>query len=241
MSAEQVLEQILEEERSNGEESVRERLRNGICSALIEGEIDKDFFLSSCTRVLEPLYHLCGTDVQSRFGRGARLLTVNVYGSTILKDEARLWLKFIRCRLVRKCGYRRPFFGQISRDIPQQTFRLLADVTRNLDGFCTPCCCHSDSRTTEVIRLTSIRLVNELLILVSCLPAKEVGSSFKRILATGSTKGHKTCLIVTEEKEFCFTCMKNQGKLTISLYVGEWNTNGFPQHTWTYNSSNSIV
>ena len=90
MSAEQVLDEILDEERSTGEESVGQRLRNGICSALTEGEVDKDLFSSACTRVLEPLYHLCGTDVQSTFGRGARLLTANIYGSTILKDEARL-------------------------------------------------------------------------------------------------------------------------------------------------------
>ena len=169
--------------------------------------------------------------MQSRFGRGPRLPTANVYGSTILKDEARLWLKFKSRRLVRKCGHRRPFFGLISRDIPQQVFRLLADVARNLDGFCAPFCCHSDSRTTEVIRFTSIRLLSELLTLLSGLSAKEVALYFKRILATGSRKGHKTCLIVTEEKELCFTYKKNQGKLIISFYFGEWNTNGFPQHT----------
>ena len=94
--------------------------------------------MCACTRVLQPLYHLCGTDVQSRFGCGARLLTANVYGRTILKDEARLWLKFISCQLVRKCGHRCPFFGQISRDIPQQVFRLLANVARNLEGFVLP-------------------------------------------------------------------------------------------------------
>ena len=53
MSAEQVLEEILDEERSTGEESVGQRLKNGKCSVLIEGEVDKDLFLSACTRVLD--------------------------------------------------------------------------------------------------------------------------------------------------------------------------------------------
>lgn len=39
MSAKQVPEEILDEKRSTGEESIAERLRNGICSALIEGEV----------------------------------------------------------------------------------------------------------------------------------------------------------------------------------------------------------
>jgi hypothetical protein len=58
MSAEQVVEQMFDEsegEENSGEVNVGERLKQGLSSALIDGEVDKELFLSSCAHILEPL------------------------------------------------------------------------------------------------------------------------------------------------------------------------------------------
>ena len=182
--------------------------------------------------ILERLYELCRVGVQEAFGQGARVLASHpIHASTILKDEVRLWLKAIHRRLARKAGYRNAYRGQISRDMPREIFAIFAKVVQNSDGFGVPFCCHSDNKSTEVVRLTSIRLLKELFVLLSGLPAEEVIFYFKRILASGSRKGHKVWLIVSEENDFIFTYNKNQGKLLISFYFGEWNVNGFAQHS----------
>ena len=235
MSVEQVLEKVFDE--SEGEDSdevlnVRERLRRGLSSALIEGEVNEELFLSSCTHILEPLYELCRVNVQEAYGQGARVLANHcVHASTVLKDEARLWLKAIHRRLARKAGSRNAYRGQISRDMPREMFAIFAKVVRNCDGFGVPFCCHSDNKSTEVVRFTSIRLIKELFVLLSALPADEVIYYFKRILASGSRKGHKVWLMVSEEKDFIFTYNKSQRKLLISFNFGEWNVNGFAQHS----------
>ena len=235
MSAEQVVKKIFDEtegdERSD-EVNVKKRLKRGLSSAIMDGEIDKELFLSSCVHVLEPLYELCRVGVQDVFGRGARVLPSHpVHVSVVLKDEARLWLKAIRRRLARKTGYRNPYCGQISSDIPRDIFTIFAKVVQNSNGFSVPFCCYSNNKNAEVVRITSIRLVKELFVLLSGLGDEEVVSYFNRILASGSRKGNKAWLKVSEEKDFTFTYNKNQGKLLISFYFGEWNVNGFAQHS----------
>ena len=127
MSAEQVVEQMFDEsegEENSEEVNVGERLKRGLSSALIDGEVDKELFLSSCAHILEPLYKLCRVGVQEAFGQGARVLASHpIHASTILKDEVRLWLKAIHRRLARKAGYRNAYRGQISRDMPRQIWR----------------------------------------------------------------------------------------------------------------------
>ena len=118
MSAEQVLEQIFEEneEESVEEVNIGERLKTGICSALKDGEVDKELFVSSCIHILEPLYDLWRIEVQEAYDRAARVLaTHSVPASKILKDEASLWLNAILCWLVQKPGSQNAFHGQISR------------------------------------------------------------------------------------------------------------------------------
>jgi hypothetical protein len=235
MSAEQVVEQMFDEsegEENSEEVNVGERLKRGLNSALIDGEVDKELFLSSCAHILEPLYELCRVGVQEAFGQGARVLASHpIRASTILKDEVRLWLKAIHRPLARKAGYRNAYRGQISRDIPREIFAIFAKVVQNSDGFGVPFCCHSDNKSREVVRFTTIRLLKELFVLLSGLLAEEVIFYFKRILASGSRKGHKVWLMVSEENDFIFTYNKNQGKLLISFYFGEWNVNGFAQHS----------
>ena len=154
-----------------------------------------------------------------------------LHAIAILRDEARLCLNALYRRLARKPGSRSAFRGQITRDIPREIFGIFVKVVRKLEGFSEPFCCYSNNKRTEVLRFTSIRLVKELLILLSGLPGEEIVSYFKRILAAGSRKGHKVWLVVSEEKDFVFTYKNNQGKLLISFYFGEWNINGFPQHS----------
>jgi hypothetical protein len=231
-SAEQVVEQMFDEnegEEYSEEVNVGERLKRGLNSA--RGSC-KELFLSSCAHILEPLYELCRVGVQETFGQRARVLASHpVHASTIIKAEVRLWLKAIHRRLARKAGYRNAYRGQISRDMPREIFAIFAKVVQNSDGFGVPFCCHIDNKSTEVVRFTSIRLIKELFVLLSGLPAEEVIFYFKRILASGSRKGHKVWLMVSEGKDFIFTYNKNQGKLLISFYFGECNVNGFAQHS----------
>ena len=80
------------------------------------------------------------------------------------------------------------------------------------------------------IYFTSVRLVNELFALVSGFSKDDVAGYFKRSF-TGSRKGHTAAIIVTEVKDFAITYKKRSGKLVIGFNYGEWNVNGFPQHT----------
>ena len=96
-----------------------------------------------------------------------------------------------------------------AEQIMEQIFESDDELPEKLDGEvdknCEPFCCYSNNKKTEVIRLTSIRLVQELLALLSCLSGDEVAEYFKRILAAGSRKGHKVWLVVSNEKDFVFT------------------------------------
>ena len=161
MSAEQILEQIFESDDELPEElSVAERLKSGLCSALKDGEVDKNVFLSFCTPALETFYNLSriaseATDGHSKAERV--LATHRVSTSTVLKELSRLWLNGIHRRLAQSPGSRNAFRGQISRDIPRAIFTAFLCVVRAMEGFCEPFCCYSNNKKTEVIRLASIR------------------------------------------------------------------------------------
>ena len=78
LSAEQVLGQICEkgeeEEAPYKEKGITERLKVGLCSAVKDGEVDTVLFVSSCTRIVESLYHLCCVGVRKTYGEGARAM-----------------------------------------------------------------------------------------------------------------------------------------------------------------------
>ncbi len=70
----------------------------------------------------------------------------------------------------------------------------------------------------------------ELLALLSGYSEKEVSSYFKRNL-TGLKAGHKVNVIANESKDFAFIYKQKQGRFSISFNFGEWNVNGYPQHS----------
>ena len=53
---------------------------------------------------------------------------------------------------------------------------------------------------------------------------------FKRPLSA-SRNGHTLGVIVTEVKDFALTYKIKCGKLVIAFNYGEWNANGFAQHS----------
>ena len=55
--------------------------------------------------------------------------------------------------------------------MPREMFAIFAKVVRNCKGFGMPFCCHSDNKSMEVVRFTSICLIKELFVLLSALPA----------------------------------------------------------------------
>ena len=93
-----------------------------------------------------------------------------------------------------------------------------------------PFCIHSNNKKAEVISFTSVRLVNELFAFLSGFSKDAVAKYFKRTLSA-SRNGHTVAVIVTEVKDFALVYKIKCGKLVIGFSYGEWNANGFPQHS----------
>ena len=155
-------------------------------------------------------------------------LTKPLYPRQILKKECGIWLTAIRRRIGGRNSIRHPYYGEISRDMPWQVFQVLFNVVKSLDGFVEPFCVCGENTKASVISFTSMRLVNELFVLLSGHTNVDVAGYFKRSLS-GSRKGH-TAVIVSDVKDFSFTFKKRSGKLVIGFSYGEWNANGFAQH-----------
>jgi hypothetical protein len=158
------------------------------------------------------------------------LACISFKACTIFQKEARLWLSAISRHLSGRRTIRNPFYGEISRDIPYEMFTLLVRLVKSTHEYSPPFCYYANNKKGEVISFTSLRLVVNLLVLLSRYSAQEVGMYFKRTLATGSRRGHKVSIITSDEKDFAFIYKHRQGKLVISFYYGEWNSSGFPQH-----------
>ena len=97
-----------------------------------------------------------------------------------------------------------------------------------MEGFAEPFCYYKKNAKAMVISITSIRLVKELIVLLSGLPGETVASYFKKNLTNGCRKGHMTSLVVSDVN---FIYKIKQGKLVITFNSGEWNVSGFPQHS----------
>ena len=124
-----------------------------------------------------------------------------------------------------------PFYGEVSRDIPIELFNVLVRLVKASPEYCEPFCFHASNRKGEVISFTSLRLVVNLLCLLSGCKRSQVVAHFIRNLATGMRRGHKVSVITSDVKDFAFIYKHRQGKLVISFYFGEWNASGFPQHS----------
>ena len=99
-----------------------------------------------------------------------------------------------------------------------------------MQGFCEPFCYQGSNKKADVISFTSLRLVNELLCLLSGVSEINLATYFKRAPG-GRRKGRKTSVIVSDVKDFAFIYKVKQGRLIIAFHYGEWNIHGFPQHS----------
>ena len=192
----------------------------------------KTEFLEQAIRVLEPVVELSRAASQVNYHRPTNILTCSSLNSAVIfREESRLWLAAIRRRLCSKRSAQNPFYTEITRDIPYDIFVVFRRVVQSLPGFCAPFCYFGTNKKGEVVSFTNVRLVVELLSLLSGYSEEEVaGTYFKRNL-TGIKSGHKVNVIVSESKDFAFFYKKRQGKFFIGFNFGEWNAHGYPQHT----------
>lgn len=193
---------------------------------------DVNLFVNIGVKQLDSLHSLIfgnaehGSDSDTQKRCIVEIISRPIYPASILKNEAKLWLEGIRRRLGGRQSIRHPYYGEISRDIPQEFFTILGNIVDKVDGFVEPLCFHSNNNKAEVISFTNVRLVNELFVLLTECPSTSVA---KRKLA-GHRKGHSVAVIVSEVKDFAFVYKKKCGKLVIGFNYGEWNVSGFPQH-----------
>lgn len=191
---------------------------------------NSDIFVTRGVEQLKNLHHQVTRHSRVEDRRLLHTLATPIYPAPILERESRLWLDSLWRRLSAKRSIRTPYYTQISRDIPYEIFAVIKQIVRALDGFVEPFCFRSNNKKAEVVSFTSVRLVNELFALLSGLSKDAVAKYFKRTLA-GSRNGHTVAVIVTEVKDFSFIYKVKCGKLVIGFNFGEWNANGFPQHS----------
>ena len=87
-------------------------------------------------------------------------------------------------------------------------------TVRTLDGFVAPFCYQVENKKAEVISFTSMRLLNELLVLLSGLSKEDVAAYLRRSFS-GRRKGQTAAVIVTEVKDFVYSMMS----LPVSYFV----------------------
>ena len=231
LSADQVREMVAQDEQVIEEENEETILVNKIKKCLEEvatPNIDAEFFVNSGVSMLVPLYDISRRGVAGT-PQGAHLLRSNIFASTVLRSENRLWLEAIYRRLAGKRRIRTPFQAEITRDIPHEFFGVLCRFIKSTEGFAEPFVSMVANRKTEVVSFTTLRPVKQLFSLLSGLSERDVVQYFKRSL-TGRKAGSKVSLLASQEKNMVFVYKLNKGQLAISFHFGEWNTHGFPQH-----------
>ena len=77
-----------------------------------------------------------------------------------------------------------------------EVFEIVRRIVRGLAGFVAPFCFQSENKKAVVVSFTSMRLVNELFVLLSGMSKDVVAGYFKRSL--GSRKGHTAAVIVSD-------------------------------------------
>ena len=164
-----------------------------------DGDADKEFFVSTAVEVLLPLYKLSQAKYtqESQLWASTMLTRDPIYPSSILRYEATIWLQAISRRLGGKGSIRHPYYSEIHRDMPYDIFKVILKLTKSMQGFCEPFCYQGSNKKADVISFISLRLVNELLCLLSGVSEINLATYFKRTLG-GRRKGHKTSVIVSE-------------------------------------------
>ena len=223
-SAEEVAAVVVSSKRRRNETELsnsRDKMRKCLLPLFQDS---KSEFLEEGLRLLQPLLELpgsCPTKI---------LASTSINAATVFRGESKIWLTSIKRRLCgRRCA-KSSFSAEIARDMPYELFVVFRQVVKAMPGFVEPCCFVGSNKKGDVISFTNLRLVMELLALLSGYPGKEVATFFKRNL-TGLKAGHKVNVIANESKDFAFIYKKRQGKFFISFNFGEWNANGYPQHS----------
>ena len=72
-----------------------------------------------------------------------------LYPTAILEKQAKLWLEGIRRRLGSRQSVGHPYYGEISRDIPHDIFKVIVKIVRGLDGFGGPFCVLGNNKRRE--------------------------------------------------------------------------------------------
>lgn len=158
------------------------------------------------------------------------VLDSSINAGPIIEDEAKTILQSIYRRLTGRVSLRRRYYAEIHRSIPLAVFTMIVRVVNNSAGFAPPFCYYSKNRKAAVVSFTSIRLVKELFCLLTGLSGAEVGSNFKRTLASGKRMGHKVSVMVNETKDFALIYKYQKRELKVSFHYGEWNICDAPQH-----------
>ena len=232
MSVEEVLEQDLFTNVPSEENAEKMEMRKALTMlAQNMGPIDQTLFVNMGIEKLTSVLEMSRGYIPGFYSIeiAFKLLSQStINAGTIFKIESGLWLKNINRRLAAKCSIRHPYFVEMRRDIPHQIFEFLFKFVGHIEGFARPFCCLSKTKNSELIVFTTVRLVNELLALLSGYSRQEVATCFQRQVNAGSRKGHKLSVLVSDAKPFQLQYKAN--KLTISFHYGEWNSNGFPQH-----------
>ena len=161
---------------------------------------DSTFFVETSTRILAPLYELSRMQVEQ--GPPSRVLaTYPINPAAIFRKESRLWLSAIRRRLCGRHSTKNPYYSEITRDIPFELFAVVVKLVKVMPGFCDPFCYYGNNKKGEVISFTSLRLVAQLLSMLSGYLEEEVVTYFKRNLS-GFKFGHKVAVVASESKDF---------------------------------------
>ncbi|KAK3753094.1 hypothetical protein QZH41_010833, partial [Actinostola sp. cb2023] len=224
------------EEEDNDEDKLRSWLKR-----FPGGEgFNSELFADLSKYVLLPIIKQCSVDctsyceVQStERTKAATLLTQSsLNAGEVLSSEACMWMKKIYIRLAGRVTIRRPYHGNISRQIPYGIFRIasLVATTSNDGSFLEPRCYIKKNKKAEVICFTSLTSLQKFMSLLSGLSTREVKKHFSRELKGRCREGHNVKLLVSEDEQFAFTFWINRGQLDISFQYGEWNTCQFPLH-----------
>ena len=104
------------------------------------------------------------------------------------------------------------FSSEIARDMSYELFVVFRRVVKSGPGFVEPYCLIGSNKKGDVISFTNLRLVTELLALLSGYSEKEVATYFRRNL-TGLKAGHKVNVIASEDKDFALFTNRNKVNL----------------------------
>jgi len=157
------------------------------------------------------------------------LLSPSISPASVLTEESMLWLKAIHRRLCQRVSLRRPYVGEIQRNIPYTIFKSVTLMLRNSENFHEPSCYVAKNKKGEVISFTCLRSLRKFFSLLSGIKTQTVSTYFSRKL-TGMRSLHKVKVIVTPTSDFGFVYKLSTGQLKIQFHYGEWNACGYPQH-----------